>query len=714
MSIIVATVVMFGTWLQYQTYFSEQKNRLFEAATQQSMLMDAVARFDLLHSENDHPDGAFAATLAQIIDAQKHYMETSLTDETLIASLQEDDIVYKLRRSREEFRTDELIVPLAQVSGQPMMLALKGESGIYVGPDQSGTDVLAAYVPVKELGLGLVTKTDVQEIRAPFIKVLFISSLVALILIVIAALWFIRIVKPLSSRLQESEALNRTIVDSATDAILTIDETGVIRQANHSCKDLFGYSTEELVGNRINMLMPEAVSDVHDQYLLNAVERKTVRQELANRELVALHKSGSQFPISLSLSRGEISGHVIFTGIVRDITDIKEYQKQLVESKEQAEKANKAKSIFISNISHELRTPLNAIIGFSQLLEEEECLDEEMRYQVKEINSAGFYLLELINDILDLAKVEADKFELNAEEIMLNQVVNDSLSLVDNLADKNSIVLGKDLSENDFLVKTDARRLKQVLINLLTNGIKYNDANGHVMISIEGTENNSVRIAVSDNGFGIDDAHKSKLFTQFSRFHQHRTNIEGTGIGLVIAKLLVEKMGGTLGFTSELNIGSKFWIELPYIRMVKDGDATREEVTQFPSGPISRTGRRLNCLYIEDKRQNYEVLQKTLSRHYNADVKHAMNACDGIALAKSMRPDVIFLDINLPGIDGYETANSLKRNHETASIPIVAVSAYASRDHIERAERVGFSDYLTKPLETEKLHKIMSDYLVSE
>ena len=674
--------------------------------------MDAVARFDSIYSKDDHPDGAFAATLSQIIDAQKHYQRTSLTGQTLIAKIENNQLVYKLRRSRDEFETDELSLPLINLDKQPISLALRGESGIFVGPDINGKDILAAYVPVKELGLGLVEKIDVEEIRAPFIRTLIICSIVSVFLIVVAAIWFIRIVKPLSSRLQESETLNGTIVDSATDAILTTDERGIIRQANNSCENLFGFSVNELIGKNISVLMPQQHADKHDQYLADSLKRKEIKSDLATRELLAQHKNGHLIPISLSLSRGEYSGHVIFTGIIRDMTDIKEYQRQLLQSKDIAEEANKAKSVFISNISHELRTPLNAIIGFSQLMEEEPVLDEEMRYQVREINSAGFYLLDLINDILDLAKVEADKFELNSEEIRIRGLVDESISLVSNLADKNNITIEKRLPAQDYLVKTDGRRLKQVLINLLTNGIKYNEQGGLVSLGIEPTEDQRLRLRVKDNGFGIADVHKEKLFTQFTRLHRHHTNIEGTGIGLVIAKLLIEKMGGSLGFHSEINVGSEFWVEIPYIHAIEDDARVAEPgITKTQNPETNMPKRSLNCLYIEDKKQNYEVLQKTLSRHYGAEVKHAINACEGISLARSMNPDLIFLDINLPGVDGYETANSLRKDKNTAAIPIIAVSAYASREHIDKAVKHGFSDYLTKPLEKQKLHKIMSGYI---
>jgi PAS domain S-box-containing protein len=381
-------------------------------------------------------------------------------------------------------------------------------------------------------------------------------------------------------------------------------------------------------------------------------------------------------------------------GTVQDVTALKQTELELIRAKEEAERASRAKSEFLANVSHELRTPLNAILGFAQLLEMDLGLPAEHRQSTEEILKAGHHLLELINDVLDLERVEAGRIELALEPVACDGLLAECGRLVDRLARERGITL--EVRPASVVVRADRVRLKQALLNLLSNAIKYNSAGGRVTLDAS-PAGDLVRLCVSDTGPGISAARQTQLFQPFNRLGAEFSGIEGTGIGLVISRRLVEMMGGHIGVESAPGAGSTFWIELP---------CAADRIDRAPMSPaaacqavVSDPAPQSVVLYIEDNPANLQLMRQLFAHRRRLRLLTAATAALGLELAATHRPDLILLDINLPGLDGYEVLRRLRALPVTADIPVAAVTANAMPQDIERGRAAGFSAYLTKPLD---------------
>jgi len=365
------------------------------------------------------------------------------------------------------------------------------------------------------------------------------------------------------------------------------------------------------------------------------------------------------------------------------------------------EKANKAKSMFLTSMSHELRTPLNAILGFAQLLQIDspKQLAESQKNCVQQILKGGYYLLDLINDILDLSKIESGKTELSMENILIKPVLDETIELINasvNLERRISLHHNSSL-EGDEQIHADITRIKQVIFNLLSNALKYNRKDGQVTLNCHQTNNESILISVIDTGPGIDKAKQHELFIPFKRLGAEMTNTEGSGIGLTISKKMTELMGGQIGFESELGKGSHFWIEFPIVKQLE------AKISQVPPEPISQTAKMPSIngtlLYVEDNSANMRLMKMIVSAIEGLSFLSAPDAEMGIAIACQQQPDIIILDIHLPKMNGYEALQILKSKEETAHIPILALSAAASENELVKGEKAGFVKYLTKPID---------------
>ena len=391
-------------------------------------------------------------------------------------------------------------------------------------------------------------------------------------------------------------------------------------------------------------------------------------------------------------------------GIRIDITELRE-------AREQAENANRAKSEFLSSMSHELRTPLNAILGFGQLLGtgRKDPLSDRQRDQVQHIMRGGEHLLELIDEILDLARIEAGKLDLSIETVGTRDLVDECLSFARTLATKSGITIEDRTDVSMPALWTDQRRSKQAILNLLSNAVKYNREGGTVWLDAEGRDECSLRISVTDTGPGIPEDRQSNLFQPFNRLGAEATEIEGTGIGLVLTKRLVEEMGGTLGFRSALGEGSTFWIDFPLAGgEVSDQSPERpdEQVADLSIGSDQRL-----LLYVEDNPINLALIENVIEDIPNLTMISTHTAELGLALAEDRKPDVILLDINLPGMDGFEAVRHLKESGATKDIPVLALSANAMAASIERGRQAGFRAYLTKPVKVPELLAALRDAL---
>jgi signal transduction histidine kinase/ActR/RegA family two-component response regulator len=378
----------------------------------------------------------------------------------------------------------------------------------------------------------------------------------------------------------------------------------------------------------------------------------------------------------------------------------------LMKARDDAERANRAKSDFLAAMSHDLRTPMNAILGFSQLIESDTAdrLSDKHRGQVREIRRAGSHLLELINDVLDLARVEAGKQPISLEPVQVLALLNDCLSLMQPLAREHGIRLPAEVPGScACFVRADRIRLKQVLVNLLSNAIKYNRPSGSVEIHCTPIDADAVRISVSDSGPGLGPEQRERLFNAFDRLGADAGTIQGAGIGLVLSRRLVELMNGSIGVDSAPGRGSTFWIRLDRAEAVRSFEAPTapamlDAASSQPDGTTRRT-----VLYIEDNPVNVLLMEAILEREPGWRLIHSPLPEPGLETAEAQKPDLILLDIQLPGIDGYEVLRRLRETESTQAIPVIAISASAMHGEVERGLAAGFGDYLTKPIDVPRL-----------
>lgn len=391
-------------------------------------------------------------------------------------------------------------------------------------------------------------------------------------------------------------------------------------------------------------------------------------------------------------------------------------KEQILQAKNEAEQANLAKSLFLSNMSHELRTPLNAILGFSQLLQME-LTDKKHQEQVGYIVKSGEHLLKLINEILNLSKIETGHIELSMEAVFICEIVEECKKLLDIQAKERNITITIDdkFNTSDCIVYADHTRMQQVILNILSNAIKYNKENGSIKISYHKNCSQKLTLSVTDTGLGISPQNLKEMFKPFNRLGAESTGIEGTGIGLVITKKLIELMGGTISVDSIENEGSVFDIEIPLAELSK------EQIKTFcasQSNLINSVGeddvnnKQLKLLYIEDNPTNLKLVKMLLGKSRpDLELIFAPSSQLGLELAFSHQPNLVLLDINLPDLNGYDILEQLRKNPLTENIAIIAMTANATKSDIEKGLKVGFNAYLTKPLDISLFHKIINQYI---
>ena len=530
--------------------------------------------------------------------------------------------------------------------------------------------------------------------------------------------------------LLKTGALQNAILTSANFSIIATDEKGVIQLFNVGAERMLGYSAAEVV-NKINP------SDIHDPR--EVMERaQALSLELGTQitpgfealvfkasrgiediyELTYIRKDGSRFPAVVSVTALRDAQDVIIGYLLigtdntarrlveteRALLDqaLQDKNAELERAKIIAEKANLAKSEFLSSMSHELRTPLSAILGFAQLMESGSPLPTvSQKRSIEQILQGGWYLLELINEILDLALIESGKLSLSLEPILLAEVLRDCQDMIEPQAQKRGISVSFSRFDMPRFVKADRTRVKQVFINLLSNAIKYNKVGGSVIVDHETNSVGRIRICVRDSGEGLTAEKITQLFQPFNRLGQEASGAEGTGIGLVTTKRLIELMGGSIGAESTVGTGSVFWIELNL-----SPEPRRSYVAAMPSAPahapIQTNARLRTLLYVEDNPANLMLIEDLIARRPDIRLLSARDGNRGIEIARASRPDVILMDINLPGISGIEALRILADDPTTAHIPVIALSANAIPRDIEKGLEAGFFRYLTKPIKVKE------------
>jgi PAS domain S-box-containing protein len=493
--------------------------------------------------------------------------------------------------------------------------------------------------------------------------------------------------------LRESEQRQRDILDHVPIGVLFLDTRGFILDANPRLCEMLGRSADALRQlSAADLVNPQDMPE--NRALMADLMRGAI--PIATRQTRLRRADGSelQVRVGISLLRDASGQPQRLVGVVEDITE----HLRLAETeraRDAAEAASRAKSEFVSRMSHELRTPLNAMLGFAQLLgmDRKPALTAQQLGWASQIQRAGWHLLEMINDTLDLARIEAGMVELNLQALELAPLVRASSALLGAAADKRGIVLAEELDPRASAVMGDETRLKQVLTNLLSNAVKYNRDGGRITVQSRLVNERLVEIVVRDTGLGMSATQLAALFQPYNRLGRESSSIEGTGIGLVISRRLAELMGGTLRASSTEGAGSSFTLRLARAAFTDSGSPIRGA----PEAAPAYHRRRVH--YIEDNETNIEVMRGILAQRPQIDLEVSMYGLDGLAAVRQRRPDLILLDMHLPDIGGIELLRHLKNDDTSADIPVVVVSADASPARVEEALTLGAAHYLTKPVD---------------
>ena len=522
------------------------------------------------------------------------------------------------------------------------------------------------------------------------------------------------------------------LYDLAPVGYCTLSEHGLILEANLMAANLFDTSRGDLVDKPISSFIFKGDQDI---YYLHR-DRLIESGEPQSYDLRIINNKGSE-PTWIHLTatcEKNADGVSILRKVMTDISARKKIEQTLRESEERyhkeqhrldqilkssnielgratvlaekasaaAEKANHAKSDFLSNMSHELRTPLGAILGFAQLIDTgSPPPTPKQKRNVDQILLAGWYLLDLINEILDLALIESGKLSMSLEPVALSQVLRDCETMIEPQATKHSIDVKFIDIDLPYIVTADRTRLKQVLINLMSNAIKYNKPDGTVVVScIQSSEH--IRICVEDSGQGLAAEQIAQLFQPFNRLGQENNAEEGTGIGLVMTKRLIELMGGKIGLESTVAEGSIFWVEIPR--------SSAESIIKYKTTPnpleipnVLQNASIHRLLYVEDNPANLMLVEDIIERRADIGLFTAQDGIRGIELARTKQPNIILMDINLPGISGIDALRILQKDPLTSHIPIIALSANAIPADIQKGLDAGFFRYLTKPIKINEL-----------
>ncbi len=512
------------------------------------------------------------------------------------------------------------------------------------------------------------------------------------------------------ARLAESEARARLIVDTAHDAFIGIDSDGRVVAWNAQAEATFGWTSAEVLGRSLaETIVPPAFRDAHTSGMRRfheTGEAPVVNQRL---ELTALHRSGREFPIELTITSPiAVEKGYFFAAFLRDISDRRERDEELRRARDAAEAATRAKSEFLANMSHELRTPLNGVLGYAQLLQRDRTMNAAQREAVEAIGRCGSQLLDLINDVLDLSKIEAGRLDIDEGPTDLTHLLTDLQYVLAETAAHKGLALSMTLDpEVPRAVIVDGRHLRQVLLNLLGNAVKFTTA-GEVRLRV-GAAGGRLAFEVVDTGPGIEPEAMTEIFAAFAQTKSGAA-AGGTGLGLTISDRLITKMGGSLKVDSVLGAGSRFSFTLPLVEARGAAVAQGTDPTLPPLDARLAPSETLRALVVDDSTANRRILASLLESA-GAQVITAADGLEAIELARAHRPQIVFMDLKMPGLDGLEATRRLAQDPATAAIPVIAVTASALGEARATARAAGCADYLSKPIRAQELFGMLQQHL---
>ena len=513
--------------------------------------------------------------------------------------------------------------------------------------------------------------------------------------------------KRADAALQASEDRYRSVIAAMAEGVVVRDQNGLIIDCNASAERIMGTSRDRIRGNRY--LNPLWQPFREDGSPLPNTERPshtalTTGRARSNQVIGFRRPDGAMVWLSMNTQPLFDSGGTTITGVVNTFTDITDRRRDegLRAAKEAAEIASLAKSAFLARMSHELRTPLNSILGFAQLLQFDPGVraDEKSQKKVGHILEAGHHLVAMVDEILDLSRIEAGALSMSPEALDVDNLIHECVALSMPQATARNITFDYAGSAGGSWICGDRTRMRQIIVNLLSNALKYNRNGGSVYVNLGGNKT-QVEIAVRDTGPGLTAAQIEALYQPFNRLGAEGSSIEGTGIGLVIVKQLVEAMAGTIGVTSTIGTGSTFTLVFP--RVAAEVQVKTESLVAPVLAPLPAGTRQFTVLYVEDNPANVELVRDSLALNPSIRLEVAIDGDSGLAAARRLRPDLILLDINLPGMDGFSIMRHLRDEPLLAEVPCIALSANAMPREIQRARTAGFVDYITKPFDVRAL-----------
>jgi PAS domain S-box-containing protein len=537
--------------------------------------------------------------------------------------------------------------------------------------------------------------------------------------------------------LKESEQRIAKIIESSPDGVVTMDRQGIIQSFSNSAEQMTGYFSHEIVGRNIKVLMPKSIALEHDYYLEKYTPGNPSSVVGRRRIVDAVRKDGSIFPLEVAVEEVWLEDELTFIGLMQDITERIEMEKEIRLAREEAENASKAKSAFLANMSHELRTPMNAIIGYSEMLAEDaedEGLDDTLA-DLQKISAAGKHLLSLINDVLDLSKIEAGKMELFLEDFSVAEMVDDIASTGASLIQKNNNKLEVAVAEDVGEIHSDATKVRQILFNLISNAAKFTKEGTITLEALPETRDSArwVSFVVRDTGIGIPEEKLDRIFQEFSQADETTTkDYGGTGLGLSLTKRFVEMMGGSVRVESVVGVGSSFIVELPAVVVQKhegleaeaacesptDEDVTLEkepaydEVLEESESELAGTSVSAGMptvLVIDDEQNARDLLKRSLQGD-GCHVVTAKSGAEGLSAAAKLRPDLITLDVMMPGMDGWEVLKKLKADPDLRDVPVIMISMIGDK---ALSSSLGAVEAMQKPIDRGQLKRLVSRFAQS-